>query len=209
MDIFTIYLLIAIVCVVLLVVMAALGGFAGGHDVDFGGHDVDFGGHAGDIGGHGHIGGHDADMGHYDAGHGDYSGAHLSPLSVPILLAFGATFGAMGAIMDELITNDYAVLGIAVIVGIIVAGGMYGLVYTLLVKSQASTHISMKDYVGLDGLLTVGIRNKEPGEVVVNTEKRGRVPVPATASHDIEANSQVKVIGIAGDAVIVEKKKEA
>jgi len=187
---------------VLLIVMAALGGFGGAHDIDMGGHDVDIGGHDVDMG-------HDADMGHYDAGHGDYSGAHLSPLSVPILLAFGATFGAMGAILDEVIANDYLVMGIAVLVGVIVAGGMYWLVYALIVKSQASTHVSMKDYVGLDGLLTVAIRNKEPGEVVVNTEKRGRVPVPATASHDIEANSPVKVIGIAGDAVIVEKKKEA
>jgi hypothetical protein len=199
-----IYVLIAIVCVVLLLVMAASGGFAHdidmGHDIDIGGHDVDFGGH--DVGG-----GHDADLGHYDAGHGDFSGSHLSPLSVPILLAFGATFGAMGAILDEVITNDYIVFCIAIMVGIVVAGGMYGLVYALLVKSQASTHTSMKDFVGLDGLLTVGIRNRESGEVVVNTEKRGRVPVPATATHDIGANTAVKVIGIAGDAVIVEKKE--
>jgi hypothetical protein len=186
-DLFTIYLVIAIVCVVLLIVMAALGGFADVADVDAG---------------------HDVDMGHYDAGHGDYSGSTLSPLSVPILLAFGATFGAMGAIMDEVLENDYMVLGIAVLVGVLVAGGMYALVYGLIVKSQASTHVSMKDYVGLDGLLTVAIRKGAMGEVVVNTEKRGRVPVAATAGEEIEANAPVIVTGIAGDAVTVERKKK-
>lgn len=191
-DLFTIYLVIAIVCVVLLITMAALGGF---HDLDMGGHDVD-------------MGGSDVDLGHYDAGHGDYSGSQLSPLSVPILLAFGATFGAMGAILDDIVENDYIVLGVAVLVGIAVAGGMYWLVYALIVKSQASTHVSMKDYIGLDGLLTVAIRKGAQGEVVVNTEKRGRVPVPATAAFDIEANAAVTVTGIAGDAVIVERKKK-
>lgn len=184
----SVYLVIAIVCVILLVVMASLGGFGLDHDAGVGGHDMD--------------------MGHYDAGHGDYTGSHLSPLSLPILLAFGATFGAVGAILTEVLFDEIWTVVAAVIIGIIVAGGMYGLVYVFLVKSQASTHISVNEFVGLEGLLTVAIRNKEPGQVVVNTEKRGRVPIPATANEDIESNTPVKVIGIAGDAVMVEKKKE-
>jgi membrane protein implicated in regulation of membrane protease activity len=185
-SILTIYLLIAIVCAVLLVVMAALGGFGASYDVDMG---------------------PDADIGHYDAGHGDYSGSHLSPLSIPILLAFGATFGAMGAILEGLVSNEYMVFGVAILVGVLVAGGMYWLVYALILKSQASTHTSMKDFVGLEGLLTIAIKSKEPGQVVINTENRGRVPVAATSNQDIEANTQVKVIGITGDAVMVEKKE--
>jgi hypothetical protein len=182
----SIYLIIAIVCAILLIVMAALGGFGGAHDMDMGGHDMD--------------------MGHYDAGHGDYSGSHLSPLSIPVLLAFGTTFGAVGAIMEDLGQDSLITIVVAIVFGVVMAGGMYALVYYMIFKSQATTQMKIDDMVGLSGLLTVGIKGGEPGQVVLNTEKRGRVPVPATAKADIESNSTVKVIGISGNAVIVEKE---
>jgi membrane-bound ClpP family serine protease len=97
---------------------------------------------------------------------------------------------------------------VAVIVGVLVAGGMYALVYYMIFKSQASTQTNLDEMVGLDGLVTVAIKDKEPGQVVVNTEKRGRIPVAATAKGEIESNTPVKVIGIAGDALIVERVKE-
>jgi membrane-bound ClpP family serine protease len=128
---------------------------------------------------------------------------------VPVLLAFGATFGAVGAIMEELNVDSMLTVIIAVIVGVVVAGGMYGLVYVLIVKSQSSTHIHSSDLVGLEGVLTVGIKNKEPGSVVVNHEKRGRVPLSATAIEDIETNTPVRIVKVAGDAVFVERMNGA
>ena len=207
MDMMTVYLAVAIVCAILLIVMAAMGGFGGAHDMDMGGHDMDFGGHDMDAGGHG-MGGHDTDMGHYNAGHGDYSGSHLSPLSIPVLLAFGTAFGAVGAILTDLEVESIAALVGSIVSGVVMAGGMYAIVYFMIFKSQASTLTSLNDMVGLTGLLTVGIKNKEQGQVVVNTEKRGRVPVSASATEDIESNTTVKVIGVAGDAVMVERVKE-
>ena len=196
-----IYLIIAIVCALLLIVMAALGGFGGGHDVSTG-HDVGIGHH--DI----HIGhGHDGDMGHYNAGHGDYSGSSLSPLSIPILLVFGTSFGAIGALLDGSV-DWWIVPVVAALVAVAIAGSVYFLVLNTLVKTQGSTHITLQDFVGLDGLVIIGIKAGAPGQVAVNTVKRGRVPVPAVAKEDIDTNSSVKVIGIAGDAVMVEKKKE-
>jgi membrane-bound ClpP family serine protease len=184
-----IYLVVAIVCAILLIIMAALGGFGG--DASVGGHDIDVGGHGIDLN-----------------GHGDYSGSSLSPLSIPVLLTFGATFGAVGAILEQLKYDELLTPVIAVIMGILVAGGMYALVYYMIFKSQASTQTNLGEMVGLDGLVTVAIKDKEPGQVVVNTEKRGRIPVAATAKEEIAANTPVKVIGIAGDALIVERAKE-
>jgi len=83
----SVYLIIAIVCAVLLAVTVALGGLI--DHVDFGGHDFD-------------IGGHDVDMGGVDAGgdYGEFHGPGISPLSLPIMLAFGTTFGCVGALLE-------------------------------------------------------------------------------------------------------------
>ena len=51
------------------------------------------------------------------------------------------------------------------------------------------------------------IKEGEPGQVVVSTEKRGRTTVKATAKVPIDSNTSVKVIGISGDVVMVEKKE--
>ena len=189
----SVYLVIAIVCAILLIIMAFMGGFGG--DADIGGHDVD-------------VGGHDVDMGHYDAGHGDYSGSYLSPMSIPIILVFGTTFGAIGAIFEGLDYNYMIIPLIAGIAGLAVAGTMYFMVSKYLISTQSSSHLVPNDYLGLTGMTSIPIRKGEPGQIVLNTEKRGRVPLSATAHEEIEDNVSVKVIAIAGNSVVVEKVKE-
>ena len=86
----SLYLLIAIICGIFLFIMAFLGfdfmdvnvdtGFDVDMDLDM---DVDMDVDA------------DGDTGHFEAGHGDTSPG-ISPLSLPILLAFGTSFGAAG-----------------------------------------------------------------------------------------------------------------
>jgi membrane protein implicated in regulation of membrane protease activity len=188
----SVYLIIAIVCAILLMIMAFMGGFGG--DAEIGGHDVD-------------VGGHDMDMGHYDAGHGDYSGSSLSPLSIPVLLVFFTTFGSVGAILEATGLNWLVVPAVAAVCGVAMAGLLYVVVLKALVKSQGSTDTTPSELVGLDGLVTIAIKEGEPGQVVVSTEKRGRTTVKATAKGPIDSNVAVKVIGIAGDAVIVQKKE--
>src|SRR3972149_4195022 len=89
-DVLTIYIIITVVFSILLFIMAVTGGL--GATFDFGGADVGV-----DVGG--------ADLG--DIGHdvatdaGQFSGAGISPLSLPILFAFGAFFGAFGAVIEE------------------------------------------------------------------------------------------------------------
>ena len=85
---FEIYLIICLAGLILLLIFAALGGFgaaAEGGDLDL---DVDV--DAGDV----DIG--DADIGEADVDAG--MDASLSPLSLPLILLFLTSFGAIGAI---------------------------------------------------------------------------------------------------------------
>jgi hypothetical protein len=59
--------------------------------------------------------------------------------------------------------------------------------------------------VGLSGVVTIKITMKEPGQVMVSTEARGRVTAPAIAKAEIPTNSQIKVIEVIGNSVMVEK----
>jgi hypothetical protein len=111
----SIYLIIAIICLVFLIVSVALGGF--GDDFDMGGHDVD-------VGGDFDVGGADADAA-FDAGHGDFSGAGISPLSLPIIMAFGTTFGGVGALLEQANFGMFMTPIIAIFVSIIMAAALY------------------------------------------------------------------------------------
>ena len=100
-----IYLIIAIICGLLLLVMAALGGHGDS------GLDV---GHGPDV----------------DVGHGDFSGTGISPLSIPILLVFGTMFGCVGGILEAL---EWDAL-LTPIVGLAVSAIITAVTYVILVK---------------------------------------------------------------------------
>ena len=176
-----VYLAVAIVCGLLLIVMAALGGL-GDSDLDTGG-------------------GPDVDV-----GHGDFSGTGISPLSIPILLIFGTMFGCVGGILEAVEWDEPILIPI---VGLIVSGIITAVTYVIMVrvfvKGQGSTAVGLSDLVGLSGIATIRITEKEPGQIMVSTEARGRVTAPATAKAEIPTNAQIKVIGVVGDSVMVEK----
>lgn len=191
------YLVIAIICAVILVAMAALGDFDTDADFDT---DVDF-----DVDADA-----DVDIGHFDSGHGDFTGSGISPLSIPILLIFGTGFGAAGTILEAL---EYEPLVVPIIAGVVsaaVAGIMYVVMVRVFVRTQGSTAVGLQDLVGHEGLLTIRVDEGDPGQVVVVTEKRGRVTAPAVAAESIPTNTQVKVTGVVGDSVkVVRIKPEA
>lgn len=173
-----IYLIIAIICGLLLIVMAALGG-------------------------HGDSG---MDMGtDADIGHGDFSGTGISPLSIPILLVFGTMFGCVGGILEAL---EWDAL-LTPIVGLIVSGIVTAVTYVIMVrvfvKGQGSTAVGLADLVGLTGVATIKITMKEPGQIMVSTDARGRVTAPAIAKEEIPTNAQIKVIEVVGNSVMVER----
>jgi membrane-bound ClpP family serine protease len=181
----SVYLIVGIVCAILLLVMAALGDFDTDADV---GADVDF-----DV---------DADAG---VGHGDFGGAGISPLSIPILLVFGTCFGSLGAILDALEWHYLVVPAVAVGFSAIVTVITFVIMVKIFVATQGSTAVGLNDLVGLEGLVSIRIGKDEPGQVMVVTEQRGRITSSAIAEHDIPTNSQIKVIRVVGNSVMVEK----
>lgn len=189
----SVYLIIAIICALLLIVSVALGGVA--HDVDIGGHDFDLGGPDVDVGGP-----------DFDVGHGDFGGSGISPLSLPIVLAFGASFGGIGSLLEAGGYDPYMTPLIAILVSVIIAAGMYMAVSYAFVKTQASSTVAVSDLIGQEGTISVAIKPGKIGQVVVVTEERGRTLLPAVADAPIPRDAVVEITGIVGDGVKVERK---
>lgn len=174
--IISIYLLIAIICGVLLLAMAAMGGL-GDFDADF---DVD------------------AD---FDAGHGDFGGAGISPLSVPIILCFGALFGSAGVVFEELEYGAFEVPMYSVIVAAAITSVLFIILVKFFVKAQGTTEVKYKDLVGLTGETTMPTKPGTSGQVMVVTEERGRTLASTISDFDIPTNTEVKIIGVVGTSL--------
>ncbi len=188
----SIYLIIAIVCAILLIISVALGGIAD-HDFDFGGQDID-------------LGGAEVDVGGPDAGYGDFHGAGISPLSLPIVLAFGTTFGSVGALFEQAGYDPYIIPLIAVIASVVVAGVLYVLIVKMFVKTQASSNVSPMSLIGRDATVTVAIQPGKLGQVLVITEERGRTLLPAISDQVIPTDTAVTVGEVVGGSVRVKRK---
>ncbi len=180
----SIYLLIAIICAVLLIVTVAMGGFTGG-DFDVEGLD---------------LGGLEADV-----GYGDFTGVGISPLSLPIVLAFGTTFGGVGAVLEQVGVNMYAIPFIAMLVSVLTAGIMYVVVVKVFVMSQTSTVVHPRDLVGEKGIVSVAIKPGRTGQVVVVTTERGRTLLPAIAEEAIPTDTTVTIEAVVGHSVRVKR----
>ncbi len=192
MDGISIYLLIAIICAILLIVTVAMGGFTGG-DFDAGG-DFD-------------VGGPDLDLGglEADVGYGDFTGAGISPLSLPIVLAFGTTFGGVGAVLEQQGWNSFIIPFIAMLVGVLTAGVMFVVVVRIFVKTQTTTVVHPKDLVGEKGIVSVAIKPGRTGQVVVVTTERGRTLLPAIAEEAIPTDTAVTIEAVVGHSVRVKR----
>jgi hypothetical protein len=191
-DGISIYLLIAIICAILLIVTVAMGGFTGGDfdaggDFDVEGPDLDLGGFEGDV------------------GYGDFTGAGISPLSLPIVLAFGTTFGGVGAMLELAEVNIYVIPFIAMLVSVMTAGIMYVVVVKVFVRTQTTTVVHPKNLVGEKGIVSVAIKPGRTGQVVVVTTERGRTLLPAIAEEAIPTDTAVTIEAVVGHSVRVKR----
>ena len=191
-DILTIYIGITVVFTVLLFVMAVTGGlFDIGADVggvDVGGADL------GDIG-------HDV-----AADAGQFSGAGISPLSLPILFAFGAFFGAFGTVLESFqslpsISVPFVAAGASAVITALV----YYFLVQVFAKSQVTTTYDLKDLVGTRGEVTVPVKPGMRGQVLVVTDARGRTLLSAISTQDLKTGDRVQITGVEGNALVVEK----
>lgn len=132
-------------------------------------------------------------------------GTGLSPLSLPILAAFGTAFGGFGTIFEVL---NFGVLWTPILAAIfagLVGGGMYVLMLNVFVKTQAETRVDLSELVGYKGQVLVPIRTGQPGQVVVVTEARGRTLLQAIADQEIGTDEHVVVDSVVGNSVKVHK----
>ena len=186
----SIYLIIAIICIILLFATVILGDFGGDMDVDT---DVDM-----DMGGGG-------DLGHIELGHGDFA-AGISPLSLPILLIFGTSFGSVGALLEMTSIHFLIIPVIAAGASALVAGGVYIAMVKFFVTSQASSTIKINDLVGKEAMVSIPIKPGSLGQIIVVTEERGRTTLSAVSDEEIPTDSIVEIKRVVSDGVFVKKK---
>ena len=173
----SLYLLIAIIFAVLLIAILVLG-----HDLDVGG-DIDVGGDFGEFGGPG-----------------------VSPLSLPIILAFGASFGSFGALMESFEVNALLIPFFSTGASAFVAGVMYFVMLKVFIRSQATTMVDPSSVVGKAAQVTVPIQAGLQGQVLVITEERGRTLYAATSSENIPRDAIVEILSVGGGVATVKRK---
>ena len=182
----SIYLLICLVCGILLIVMGMFG-FG-----DFGDFDFD----TGDI---------DVDTGDFDLGHGDMGG--LSPLSLPIMLSFGTSFGAFGVIFSSMDFDIVLVPILAAVVSVGVAALMFFLMLKIFVQTQVNTSVNMSKLTGREAVVTIAIRPPEVGQIMVSTPERGRTLVTAMAEDNIPSGVNVFIVRMVDSTAHVKQEK--
>lgn len=175
------YLMIAVFCGILMMAMFLLGDFSGDADVD-------------------------VDMGHIELGHGDFD-AGLSPLSLPIMLMFGTSFGAFGYIFEEMGMNPFVVPALATLISAAIAAVMYFTILKIFVQTQTSSDVNIHDLVGHQGTVSIPIKEGTIGQVIVTTEERGRTLLSAVSDEEIPNDSIIEIVKVVGDSVFVKKKK--
>ena len=178
----SVYVWVALISLVFLILLASLGhyGFGVGHDVDVGGGvDHDF---------------------------GQFTGPGVSPLSPPLLAAFGTTFGSVGALLEAVAINPILVALGAALVAFVVALGLFFLIQRYLVEAQTSSDVVPETLVGRDATVLIPISAGQNGQILVITEERGRSLFPATAREEIPRDAHVEIIGFMGGVANVRKK---
>ena len=173
----SLYVLIAVVFAILLVAILVLG-----HDFDIGG-DIDVGSDFGEFGGPG-----------------------VSPLSIPVIFAFGASFGSFGAILEAFEVNPLYIPFFSAGASAFVAGAMYLVILRVFVRSQATTMVDPSSLVGKEAHVTIPIKAGLQGQILVITEERGRTLHSATSSEDIPRDAIVEIVSVGGGVASVKRK---
>ena len=187
LDGVSIYLLIAVICVIMLAFFAMMGGIADfDTDIDI---DVDGG----------------MDVGE---GFGDFGGAGVSPLSLPVILMWGTTFGSVGGILESMGGIDpLAVPAIAAIAGILGAALMFYALVKMSRMAQSDSAVKHKNLIGEDGEVWVPIKPGQPGKIVIDTKERGRSIFTAIADEELGTGTPVEIIEAKTSGLKVRKMK--
>ncbi|MEK6719470.1 MAG: NfeD family protein [Chloroflexota bacterium] len=123
---------------------------------------------------------------------------------MPLLLAFVSMFG-VGGLMATQVFDVHG--GQAALVGTGFGAVGFGLTYVLfqaLRRSEGENPFSTSDLIGRDALVAVSIPAGRFGSVYVKAEGQTH-EFTATSGEDIPNGSLVRVTGVAGTGVVVER----
>jgi len=126
---------------------------------------------------------------------------------MPLLLSFVSMFGVGGLFATQVLDvhgGQAAIVGTAF--GLVGMGIAYGL-FSLLRRAEADEPFSMGDLVGDTAFVSVGIPAGRYGSVLVKKEGQTH-EFSATASAEIAVGTTARVIGVAGNGLIVEAMSE-
>lgn len=121
----------------------------------------------------------------------------------PMLLGFLAMFGIGGLLGDHglgLGVGGATLVG--VVAGLLGAGVVFG-AFKALRQAESSDTFSLSDMVGTTGRVSVGIPANRFGSVLISFAGASH-NMGATAETEIPAGRTVKVVGVAGNNLIVE-----
>ncbi len=129
----------------------------------------------------------------------------LSPISLPIIGAFGTAFGAFGTLFESLAYGSVLTAILATVFAALTAGGVWIFMLNVFVKTQAETHVKLEELLGYKGQVSIPIRPGQPGQIVVVTEARGRTLLQAIGDEAIGTDEHVTVESVVGNSVKVRK----
>lgn len=126
---------------------------------------------------------------------------------MPLLLSFVSMFGVGGLFATQVLDVHGGQAALAGTGFGVVGMGVAYLLFGLLRRAEAAEPFSIRDLIGDDAFVAVGIPTGRFGSVLVKKEGQTH-EFSATATADIEAGTTVRVIGVAGSGLIVEAISE-
>ncbi len=120
----------------------------------------------------------------------------------PVLLGFVAMFGIGGLIG---LHSFNAGVGVATLIGVVAgllgAGVVFG-AFRALGQAESTTSFSLQDMIGSTGRVSVAIPANRFGTVLISFAGASH-NMTATADTEIPAGREVKVVGVAGNNLVV------
>lgn len=122
---------------------------------------------------------------------------------MPLLLSFISMFGVGGLFATQVLDVHGGQAALAGTGFGVVGMGVAYLLFGLLRRAEAAEPFSIRDLIGDDAFVAVGIPAGRFGSVLVKKEGQTH-EFSATASADVTVGTTVRVIGVAGSGLIVE-----
>ncbi|MFO8050761.1 MAG: NfeD family protein [Thermoplasmatota archaeon] len=124
-------------------------------------------------------------------------------LSLPIMLAFLAMLGGIGAILTFFDFNPIITPFIAAVGSLFLAVILFLVLSYFLKTFSSDSTVKYRTLIGKEASVNIAIGKGSEGQIVLFTEQRGRTLIPAVSDRAIPSNASVMIVGVQGDTVKV------